>query len=126
MAYNGYRIKINGTTISNMMIKRGSYFTKPTQRILESYYDAAGGYHEELSPVVKMEICFNIREHDMDEHTSLMSAFTGRNVTVEYWNDTIGEYATGIFRVEDLRMPHKYALNSRIRYGEIAIKLKEN
>lgn len=126
MAYNGYRIKINGTTIDNMMIKRGSYFTKPTQRILDSYYDAAGGYHEELSPAIKTEINFTIREHDMDEHTALMSAFNGRNVTVEYWNDTIGEYATSIFRVENMRMPHKYALNGRILYGEIAIMLKEN
>lgn len=127
MAYQGYRIKVNGTTIGNMMIKRGSYYAKPTRRVLESYYDAAGGFHEELSPVVKMEIGFTVREHDMDEHAALISAFsTGRNVSVEYWNDNTREYAAGVFRVDDMKMPHKYALPGRIRYGEIAVKLKEN
>lgn len=126
MAYQGYRIKVNGTIIDNMMIKRGSYYTKLTRRVLSSYYDAAGGYHEDLSPAEKMEIGFTVREHDMEEHTALLSAFcTGRYLLAEYWNDTTGAYATGVFRVEDMKMPHKHAAGS-IRYGEIAIKLKEN
>lgn len=125
MAYQGYRIKVNGTIIDNMMIKRGSYYAKPTRRVLESYYDAAGGFHEELSPVVKMEIGFTIREHDMDEHAALFSAFTERNVTVEYWKDNAGVYATGTFRIEDYKMPHKHTAGG-IRYADIAIKMKEN
>lgn len=124
--YQGYRIKVNGTIISDFMIKRGSYHSLPKSRVLASYYDAAGGFHEELSPVAKMEISFTIREHDMEEHTAFLSAFsTGRNVSVEYWNDTTGAYATGVFRVEDMKMPHKHAAGG-IRYGEIAVKLKEN
>lgn len=123
--YQGYRIKINGTVISDLMIKRGSYYATPTQRVISSYYDAAGGYHEELSPVKKMEIGFTVREHDMDEHIAIMSAFPERNVSVEYWNDTTGEYKMGVFRVDDLKASHKSAAG-RIRYGEIPVKLKEN
>jgi hypothetical protein len=123
--YQGYRIKVNGTIIDNMMIKRGTYYSVPTTRVLSSYYDAAGGFHEELSPVKKMEIGFTIREHDAEEHTAIVSAFTGRNVSVEYWNDTTGEYNMGVFRADDLKTSHKYAAGG-IRYGEIPVKLKEN
>lgn len=127
MSYQGYRIKVNGRIIDNMMIVKGTYYSKPTRRVVSSYYDAAGGFHEELSPVVKMEIGFTIREHDMEEHTALLSAFsTGRNVSVEYWNDTTGSYATAVFRAEDFTTPHQYALQNRIRYGEITVLLKEN
>jgi len=123
--YQGYRIKVNGTIISDFMIKRGSYNSMPKSRVLASYYDAAGNPHEELSPVKKMEINFTIREHDMEEHLAIMSAFPERNVFVEYWNDTTGAYATGVFRVEDMKTPHKHAAGG-IRYGEILVKLKEN
>ena len=123
--YQGYRIKVNGKTIDNMMIKRGTYYSVPTTRVISSYYDAAGGFHEELSPVKKMEIGFTIREHDPEEHTALLSAFTGRNVSVEYWNDTTGEYKVGLFRVDDLKAKHKHTAGG-IRYGEIPVKLKEN
>lgn len=125
--YQGYRIKVNGHIIENTMITKGSYYSTPTRRVVASYYDAAGGFHEELSPAVKMEIGFTIREHDMEEHTALLSAFsTGRNVTAEYWNDATGSYATSVFRVENLKVPHKYALKERILYGAISVKLKEN
>ena len=123
--YQGYRIKVNGTIIDNMMIKRGTYYSIPTTRVISSYYDAADNLHEELSPVKKMEIGFTIREHSAEEHIAIMAAFPGRNVTVEYWNDTTGVYDVGTFRVDDLKASHKHAANG-IRYGEIPVKLKEN
>lgn len=123
--YQGYRIKVNGTIIDNMMIVRGTYYAVPTTRVISSYYDAAGNPHEELSPVKKMEIGFTIREHSMEEHLAIMAAFPGRNVSVEYWNDTTGEYKMGAFRVDDLKASHKHAAGG-IRYKEIPVKLKEN
>lgn len=125
MAYQGHRIKINGTTIDDMMIKRGTYYAVPTTRVLSSYYDAAGGFHEERSPVKKMEIGFTIREHSAEEHLVIMSAFPERNVLVEYLNDTTGEYKTSVFRVDDLKASHKHTAGG-IRYKEIPVKLKEN
>jgi len=126
MAYLGYRLKVNGLIISDMTIKKGSYNATPKNRVLASYHDAAGGYHEELAPEPKMEINFSFRAHEMEEHAALMAPFgTERNAVVEYWNDRIGEYSVGIFRVEDMKFPHKSAAR-RIRYGEIAVKLKEN
>ncbi len=123
--YQGYRIKINGAIIDNMMIKRGTYYAMPTTHVIDSYYDAAGNLHEEFHPKKKMEIGFTIREHSMEEHVAIMSVFTGRNVAVEYWNDTTGIYDVGVFRVEDFKTPHKHAA-SRIRYGEVEFVLKEN
>lgn len=126
MAYEGYRLKINNQKIDNTMIKQGSYSVKPTRRVLDKYYDAAGGYHEELSPVVKMEISFTIREHNMDEHASLMSVLSERTVSLVYWNDLSGEYASGTFRVEDFKIPHNNALSNKIEYGSMMVKMKEN
>ena len=124
--YQGYRLKINDLVISDTMIKKGSYNSKSTNRVLASYYDAAGGYHEELAPEPKMEINFSFRMHEMEEHAAFLAPFgTGRNVFVEYWHDMSGEYREGMFRVEDMKIPHKSAAG-RIRYGEIAVKLKEN
>lgn len=123
--YRGYRIKVNGTIIDNMMIMRGTYYAIPVSRVLDSYYDAAGGFHEEIHPKKKMEIGFTIREHSMEEHIAIMAAFPGRNVSVEYWNDTTGEYNMGVFRVDDLKASHKHAAGG-IRYKEIPVKLKEN
>ena len=123
--YQGYRIKVNGTVIDNFMIKRGTYYAVPVSRVLDSYYDAAGGFHEEICPAKKMEIGFTIREHSMEEHIAIMSAFPGRNVSVKYWNDTTGEYKMGVFRVEDMIATHKHAAG-RIRYDEIEVVLKEN
>lgn len=123
--YQGYRIKVNGTIIDNMMIKRGTYYSVPTTRVISSYYDAAGGFHEELSPVKKMEIGFTIREHSAEEHAAIMAAFPERNVLVEYWNGRTGVYDVGVFRADDLKESHKHAAGG-IRYKEIPVKLKEN
>lgn len=126
MAYQGYRIKVNSVEIENTLMVRGSYSMTKVNRVLASYYDAAGTYHEELDPVSKTEIEFTIREHSMEEHEDLMDAFSGRNVNVEFFDDTDGTYKTGVFRVEDKQIPHTYAVTSMIRYGEIDIKMKEN
>jgi hypothetical protein len=123
--YQGYRINVNGKIIDNFMIVRGTYYAIPVSRVLDSYYDAAGGFHEEIHPVKKMEIGFTIREHSMEEHLAIMSAFSDRNVSVEYWNDRTGDYDMGVFRVEDLKSTHKHAAGG-IRYGEIEVVLKEN
>ena len=123
--YQGYRVKINGTVIDNMMIVRGSYSMKPEQRVIDSYYDAAGTYHEELGPV-KANIQFSIRDRSMEEQAVIAAAFSNRNVTVQYWDDTKLDYATGTFRVENPTYTHSYAVHDRIRYGEAAMELKEN
>ena len=123
--YQGYRIKVNGTIIDNLMIKRGTYYAIPVSRVLASYDDAAGGHHEEIHPVKKMEIGFTIREHSMEEHLAIVSAFPERNVSVEYWNDTTGVYDVGVFRVDDLKASHKHTAGG-IRYKETPVKLKEN
>lgn len=124
--YKGYRVKINGTIIDNLMIVRGSYSMMREQRVIDSYHDASGTYHEELSPVSKANIQFSIRDRSMEEQAVIAAAFSSRNVSVEYWDDTTLKYDTGTFRVENPTYTHSYAVKDRIRYGEAAIVLKEN
>lgn len=123
--YKGYRLRVNGAIIENLMIVRGSYKMKPEQRVFASYYDANGTYCEELSPV-KANIQFSIRDRSMEEQAVIAAAFSSRNVSVEYWNDATMKYDTGTFRVENPTYTHSYAVKDRIRYGQAAIVLKEN
>ena len=67
MAYEGYRIKINEVVIANDMIAKGSYSFKRACRVLDSYYDAAGVLHEEMSPHQSVAISFTIRERNAEE-----------------------------------------------------------
>lgn len=126
MAYDGYRVKIAGTVISNNMIVPGSYKFQRSQRVLASYYDATGTLHEELSPKKTVMIQFSIIDRTVAEHAQIMAAFANRsNVQVEYWDDEECTYVTGTFKIEDLDIAH---LNSRfgtIRYAQMPVSLKE-
>ncbi len=124
--YKGYRLKVNGTIIENLMIVRGSYSMMREQRVIDSYHDANGTYCEELSPASKAIIQFSIRDRSMEEQAAIAAAFSSRNVSVEYWDDTTLKYDTGTFRVENPTYTHSYAVRDRIRYGQAAIVLKEN
>lgn len=126
MAYSGYRVKIAGMVLSNNVIAQGTYKFIRTQRILDSYYDAAGTYHEELSPVKKVTIQFSIIERSAEEHLQIMSLLANRdNVSVEYWDDETNQYSTGIFKIENLNISHYNSKFGTIRYAEMPVTLKE-
>ncbi len=124
--YSGYRIKINGTIVSNDFISQGSYTSQRERRVLEGYYDANGVRHEELSARETIKISFVIRERSMKEQEYLHTIFQqNENVQVEYWDDTGAEYKTGIFKMERPLFAHRNTRYGSISYAKTTIVLNE-
>lgn len=124
--YSGYRVKINGIIIQNVMIKRGSFSCKKVRRTILSKYDAAGVLHEIKSAHETYEISFTIRERSIEEHAEIMQALQKQDqVTVEFWNDFLVEYSTGIFRIEDFACEHTNVTGDSLRYKDLPLTLKE-
>ena len=126
MAYEGYRVKVNNTVISNDLITKGSYKFKRISRILASYYDAAGLLHEEKSPHKRAVISFSIRERSRTEHASIMKAFAVRdNASVMYWDDEAGSYKEACCKINDLEISHFNTIGGDIRYAGMQITIEE-
>lgn len=126
MAYEGYRVKVNDTVISNDLISKGSYKFKRISRVLASYYDAAGTLHEEKSPHKRATISFSIRERSRSEHESIIQAFSVRdNAPVVYWDDETGVYKEALCKINDLDVAHYNTVGGDIRYAAMQITIEE-
>ncbi len=126
MAYEGYRIKINGNIFPNVSMQRGSWSCSSSPRLCESYTDARGIKHDIFYPIAKTEISFVVKEHNQTEHAELASFFSSRaNVSVEYWDDNSGEYKNGTFGIKDFAWSHSNAGQSFIDYGATQITFEE-
>lgn len=126
MAYEGYRIKINGVIIRNDMIAKGSYAFRRGCRVLASYYDATGRLHEEKSPHKSAVINFTIRERSAEEHKAVMAAFEVRDeVTVVYWDDEASAYQTAVCKINDLNIAHLSTYGGNIQYAGMPVTIEE-
>jgi hypothetical protein len=126
MAYEGYRIKVNGNVIPNALIAKGSYKFKKISRVIASYYDAAGYLHEEKSPRERTSITFAIRERNRAEHESIIGAFLKReNVVVVYWDEESGIYREAICKIGDIDISHLNTIGGDINYAEMPISIEE-
>lgn len=124
--YNGYRVKINGNTISNDFISQGSYSAHRKQRVLYEFYDAYGVKHEVLSRHKPMEISFSIRERNMKEQQYLSGILAQcENIEVMYWDDVSCEYKTGRFKMESPVFKHRNTRDGSINYNKTKITLIE-
>lgn len=126
MAYEGYRIKVNGKVISNNLIAKGSYKFKKISRVLASYYDAAGYLHEEKSPRERVSINFTIRERNRAEHESIIGAFLKReNAVVVYWDEGSGTYKETLCKIGDINISHLNTIGGSINYAGMPIAIEE-
>lgn len=124
--YQGYRVKINGNIVRNQMIINGSYSIYKERRVLDTYYDAKGFKHEELSQRETATINFTIRERNLTEHAEIMKLLeVESNVEVEYWDDKKLVYNIGYFKIENYKIEHKNAFQKGIWYKSMQITLKE-
>lgn len=124
--YSGYRIKINGIVVSNDFISQGSYSSQKEKRVLYEYYDANDVRHEELSNRERMIISFDIRERSAKEQQQLSGLWAQfEDVQVEYWDDLIGEYKSGIFKMDRPEIKHRHTRGSSIHYARTNISLRE-
>lgn len=126
MAYEGYRLKINGVVFNNTDIARGSFSISTSPRLCDSYIDAVGIRHDVFYPTAKTKISFSIREHKRTEHEALASCFTSRqNVSVEYYDEATDTYKNGVFSIEELTWAHSNAGASFIDYAATPVTMEE-
>lgn len=126
MAYQGYRIKINGDIFPNVYMSRGSYTIANNPRVCETYTDSLGIEHDVYYPTTKAVITFDIKEHSTEEHSVLDAFFVTRsNVPIQYFDDNTESYKTGTFKIEDFEWSHSNALASDVDYETTSITLKE-
>lgn len=126
MSYNGYRVIIEGTTVPDNLIGRGSWsFSKP-KRITGSYVDGNQIEHEDVLDNRKVDIRFNIKPRTLAEQDSIKGIFAKQeHVAVTYWDDFLCDYATGDFKMEAPTCQHRDTLYGDIFYVATPIHLVE-
>ena len=101
MSYAQYRVKIGTTVIKNTMIGPDSYQITKNERVISTWKDANQVEHREMADELKTSISFTIRERSMADHQTIAPIFaTLKNLSVEYWDDITGDYATGTFYMD--------------------------
>ena len=61
MSYSGYRVIINGTTVPDNLIAKGSWNMSKPKRIVSNWKDANQIEHEDVLPTRKVDIKFSIK-----------------------------------------------------------------
>lgn len=125
--YNGYLLKIGTTQVPNSYIDRTSWKCTPlARRVIDSFFDLSGEYHEYLADHQRTTIQFSFREHKESEH-SIITAFLSKrdNVEVEYYNDLTQTYESGIFRISDFDFQQKKTFDNTVWYDRTTIKMTE-
>jgi hypothetical protein len=110
MAFNGYYIKVNGTTFPNSLIASEGYSNTPNQRTdKNSYVDGRGALHRNILPEQRSTVELTTIDGFTYGQKLIMKAFfIPRDViTMEYWNDETDAYETGRFYVPDIKYTHK-------------------
>lgn len=100
--YLGYRVIVNGTTIPDRMIIRGSYRSTPLRREASpSWPDANGIDHDDVFEKPKYNVIFTLRKRTLEDQKSLIGAFElFENIEVTFWNDWTCSYDTGLFKMD--------------------------
>lgn len=125
--YKGYRVKINGTEVPNLMISAGTYSFVKKNRTIQKYEDGNGIEHNEYFDTSKANISFSLRERTLEEQESIKDIFAQLdNIEVTYWDDYACEYKTGIFKMEEPKIKHKSAVGNDLQYNTTAIVLEEH
>ena len=124
--YLGYRIIVNGITIPDNMIKRGSFNATPQKRVVYSWVDANKVDHEDILENRKMSINFSLKVRSLSEHEAIKDVFDAEEfVTVTYWDDKSCSYKTGLFKMDAPTFTHRNTLWGDILYEPTQIHLVE-
>jgi hypothetical protein len=110
MAFEGYYIKVNGTTFPNDMLANEGYSNTPNIRIdKNSYRDGKGKLHRTILPekpsTVKLKTIDGIT---YGQKLILKAFFIPRDViALTYWNDETDAYETADVYVPEITYTHK-------------------
>lgn len=125
MSYEGYRVKIGDTIISNDLIQKGTYSFKKSKRMAADWNDAVMTQHQNLMTRRKVLISFSLRERDLAEQESIKELFeTEEDISVKYWDDYDCVYRVGTFFMEAPEIQHRNTVGG-INYSSTPIKLTE-
>ena len=127
MAYEGYRLKINGVIFPNTSMTKDSWkCLTDKRRLLASYYTADGKRHEIFSPATKLEINFTVRDHFLADHEEIAKFFLVKNkVPITFWNDNTCEYETRVCKINDMTWVTN-ALGNDLFYKAIPVVITED
>ena len=127
MAYEGYRLKINGVIFPDSYMEKGSYQQTAGKRVVEIWRDANLVEHEITTGVEKAEISFSVREHSTDEHDDLIYLLRPENgLQIEFWDDLLGDYRTGSFRRSKITFKHRNVDAGGVVYAATPVTLTED
>lgn len=127
MSYAGYRLKIEGIILPNEFITRGSYsVNSEAKRVIKKWTDANQIDHVTYAAERRSTITFRLRQHNLTEHLQIAAAVKKRSdINIEYYNDSTGEYSTGIFDCGDVIFPHLNATKNDIIYAAVSVTFTE-
>ncbi len=124
--YQGYRLKIEGETIPNTIMAKGSYSISKEDRTAETWTDAFGKDHVRTYGKTKTTITFSLREHDSTEHGGIVAVFRNRHdVSVDYYDDDTDTYKNGMFRMTVGGYAHRDAHGEKVQYNTTPVTLEE-
>ena len=127
MTYEGYRLKINDVIFPNTFMAKDTWKCLPEKRrSLDDYYTADGKRHRLYSPATKLEISFNIREHNLADHEQIVAFFQAQeDVSITAWNDKACEYVTRVCSIEDITWA-SIAVGNDLRYKATSVAITED
>lgn len=126
MAYNGYRIIINGTTVPDNLIAKGSWNFSKQKRIVSQWNDANKIEHEDVLPTRQVDIKFSIKPRFLAEHEQIKGILSlQEHIPVTYWDDYDCSYKTGDFKMDAVTFQHKNTEYGDIWYVATPIHLRE-
>lgn len=110
MAFNGYLLKLGGTTLPLKYIFKESYKVTPNRRQdLDPKRDETGKLHRNTLEHTATTISFQTKPMWNDEMASLMSLIRGsysnsleKKVSVTYFSPDTNSYHSGTFYVPDI------------------------
>lgn len=124
--YQGYRLVIDGTPLNDSLVAKGSYKFNRTKRTSGTWTDLNGVFHEDVLPITKTVITFQLRQRNLAEQESIKNLFASmQNVRVQYWDDLACRYRLGNFmmRVQDIN--HYTIEPGGIQYNATQVTLEE-
>ena len=125
MTYNNYRLIINGITITNDLIQKGTYHAIPLKRIVGTWLDANQIEHQDILPTRKMDIKFSLRQRNLSDQDLFKGLFAiQENIPVTYWDDKTCAYKTGTFYMNAPEYSHLNTIGG-INYDGTEIHLME-
>lgn len=124
--FAGYPLKINGAVLSGFYIAPNTWTVKREKVLIRSWRDMTGTMHEDYYPPRKAVIAFELRQHNAAEHALLLPFFSAvNNVSVEYWDDSTGDYVSGVFRINEPEWKHLVTRSNDIVYDYTSVTLEE-